>query len=93
VPLREEKFCLDSLEEQIFLTKEKPMASEAPNFYTLKPGTEYDDLFPNDLLDVLHQAFEKDKLESFTIKVSKPTARIKMRVIAIQCQSVKIRGP
>lgn len=69
------------------------MASDAPDFYTLKPGMEYDDLFPNDFIDVLYQAFEKDRLESFTIKLSKPTERIKMRVLAVKRRSAKIRGP
>ncbi len=69
------------------------MASNAPDLYTLKPGSEYDDLFPSDLTDVLHQAFEKDRLESFTIKLSKPSERMTMRVIAIKRRSKKIRGP
>jgi hypothetical protein len=69
------------------------MASTAPDFYTLKPGVEHDDLFSLDFIDVLHQAFEKDRLESFTIKLSKPTKRIKMRVVAIKRRSAKIRGP
>ncbi len=69
------------------------MASDAPDFYTLKPGIEYDDLFPLDFIDVLYQAFEKDRLESFTIKLSKPTERITMRVIAIKRRGTKIRGP
>jgi hypothetical protein len=69
------------------------MASNAPDFYTLKPGIEYDDLFPLDVIDVLHQAFEKDRLESFTIKLSKSAERIAMRVIAIKRRSTKIRGP
>jgi hypothetical protein len=81
------------LGEQIFLTKEKAMAPNAPDLYTLKPGVEYEDLFPLDFEDILQQAFEKDRLESFTIKISKPSDHIKMRVIAVQRKSAKIRGP
>jgi hypothetical protein len=69
------------------------MTPDAPNFYTLKPGVEYDDLFPLDFIDVLHQAFEKDRLESVTIKLSKSTERVTMRVLAIKRRSAKIRGP
>jgi hypothetical protein len=69
------------------------MASDTPNLYTLKPGIEYDDLFPLDFEDILHQAFEKDRLESFTIKLSKPTEHIKMKVLAVKRRSAKIRGP
>jgi hypothetical protein len=69
------------------------MPANAPNFYTLKPSIEYDDLFPLDFEDILHQAFEKDRLESFTIKLSKPSEHIKMRVLAVKRGSAKIRGP
>jgi hypothetical protein len=57
--------------------------SDAPNFYTLEPSVVYNDLFPLDFEDILHQAFEKDRLESFTIKLSKRSERIKMQVITI----------
>jgi hypothetical protein len=69
------------------------MASNAPDLYILKPGVEYDDLFPLDFEDILHQAFEKDRLASFTIKISKPSEQIKIRVIAVQRSNAKIRGP
>jgi hypothetical protein len=69
------------------------MASDSPDFYKLEVGAEYDDLFPRDFVDVMWQAFEKDKLASLTIKISKPTERIKMRVVAVQRRSPKIRGP
>jgi hypothetical protein len=69
------------------------MASNAPDLYTLKSGVEYDDLFPLDLEDILHQAFEKDKLESLTIKLSKSSEHFKMKVLAVKHRSAKIRGP
>jgi hypothetical protein len=44
----------------------------------------YSDLFPRDFADVVWQAFEKDKLESITLKISKPTARIKLQIVDVK---------
>jgi hypothetical protein len=69
------------------------MASDTSNLYTLKLGIEYNDLFPLDFEDIFHQAFEKDRLESFTIKISKSGEHITMKVLAMKRKSEKIRGP
>jgi hypothetical protein len=60
------------------------MASNPPDFYALKKGAVYDDLFPLDFADVMWQAFEKDGLESLTLEVSKPSERIEMRVLDVK---------
>ena len=60
------------------------MASRPPNFYKLKKGAAFIDLFPMDFVDVMWQAFERDQFESITLELSKPTGRIKMRVVDIK---------
>ena len=66
------------------------MASHTPNFYKLKKGTAFHDLFPMDFLDVMWQAFERDQFESITLELSKPTERIRMRVVDVVKKKAKL---
>jgi hypothetical protein len=65
------------------------MGSRPPNFYKLTKGAAFHDLFPMDFMDVMWQAFERDKFESITFELSKPTARIRMRVVDIVKKKAK----
>jgi hypothetical protein len=60
------------------------MALRQPNFYNLRKGAVFDDLFSMDFIDILWQVFEKDKLESITIELSKLEEQIKMRVVEVK---------
>lgn len=60
------------------------MTPSPPNLYTLKRGAVYDDLSPLDFSDIMWQAFEKDGLRSLILEISKPTDRIKIRVLGIK---------
>jgi hypothetical protein len=57
------------------------MAPRLLNMYKLRKGAPFEDLFPMDFLDVLWQAFDKDKLESITLELSRNDERIRMRVM------------
>jgi hypothetical protein len=65
------------------------VASRSPNFYKLKKGATFNDLFPMDFLDILWQAFEKDKLETITLEISRPKKRIKMMVVDVVKKKTK----
>jgi hypothetical protein len=66
------------------------MASRQPNFYKLKRGAVFSDLFPMDFIDLFWQAFEKDQLKSVTLEISGPTERMGVRVVDVK---KKARGP
>ena len=59
------------------------MATEPADLYTLKVGAEYDDLSSLDFVDVIWQAFDRDRLESITIEATRVNDNIRMRVLDI----------
>ncbi len=66
------------------------MGSRLPNFYNLKKGAIFDDLFPIDFMDIMWQAFDKDNLESITLKISRPKVPIRMRVLDVVKKKTKV---
>jgi hypothetical protein len=65
------------------------VASRPPNLFKLRKGNVFDDLFPRDFADVMWQAFERDKLESITLEISKPTERMRMLIIDVAKRKTK----
>jgi hypothetical protein len=63
------------------------MRAKPPNLYRLRVGEVYDDLSVYNFVDVLWQAFDKDKLKSLTIELSRmpeSSNRITMRVLHVK---------
>lgn len=60
------------------------MALDPIDLYTLEIGADYDDLSSLDFVDVMWQAFERDRLESITIEATRAKDNIRMRILDIK---------